>query len=153
MRVWRICREAYAEDPLSGKGGLYASGRWHRKGTLIVYTSGRLSLAALELFVNVNREVMPADLVQVEIEIPREVAIEEVKPGALPADWRATPAPVALQDLGADWLRRQERAVLRVPSAVIPEENNYLINPAHSDLRRIAPVGVLPFSMDTRLIP
>jgi RES domain-containing protein len=151
VRVWRLCRERYASDPLSGRGSVSAPGRWHPRGLRIVYTSATLSLAALEMLVHCDLASLPDDLVQVEIEIPATVSVETVDPMRLTPAWRTYPAPPELAAFGGDWLREGRTAVLRVPSAVVPEEWNLLIHPAHPRAARIRAVGRKPFSFDVRL--
>lgn len=151
MRVWRICRRAHANDPLGGRGGLYAPGRWHPRGIRVVYTSATLSLAALELLVRVDRDPLPPDLVQIEIDLPDDLPLEQVKPGRLPSNWRRYPAPAVLQRIGASFVERGKSAVLRVPSAVIPDEDNFLLNPAHPDIGRVRVAGRRAFVLDPRL--
>ncbi len=153
MRVWRICRRRYAGDPLSGRGGLAVSGRWHTRGRRVTYTSGSLALAALELLVHADGAELPDDLVQIEIAIPDDLAQERIEASSLPRTWRRHPAPDALQRFGDDWLRRRKTLVLRAPSAVIPEEFNYLLNPLHPDARRLKVVGTERFVYDPRLAP
>ena len=150
MHVWRLCRKPYATDPIGGRGGLYASGRWHSRGTRIVYTSESLALAAWELYVHVDMKLAPADLVQIEIDVPDDLKVEEVDQRALPSDWHATPAPVTLQNLGNEWIDHGSTPVLRVPSAVILGENNYLLNPAHSEFSRFSVVELRDFQFDSR---
>ncbi len=152
MRLWRICRQNHAADPLSGRGGLFASGRWHPKGRRVVYTSSTLSLAALEILVHTDKDLVPADLVQIEIELPSDVTKETIDADALPRNWRRYPAPATLQRLGADWLDRGDTAVLQVPSAVIPHENNHLLNPLHPLAERIRVVTKRRFDFDPRLV-
>lgn len=151
MRVWRVCRRKHASDPLSGRGGLFASGRWHTRGRRIVYTSGSLSLAALELLVHADRAQLPADLVQIEIEIPDALGIRRVELDSLPRLWREYPAPAALQLLGDEWLSGLTTPALQVPSAVIPAEWNYLLNPEHPGAARATVVGTGEFAYDARL--
>lgn len=151
MRVWRICRRAHAADPLGGRGGLYFSGRWHPRGIRIVYTSATLSLAALELLVQVDRDLLWANLVQIEIDLPDDLPMERIEAGRLPSNWRRYPAPAALQRIGVGFIERERTAVLRVPSAVIPDEDNYLLNPAHEAIKRITPIGRRAFVLDPRL--
>ncbi len=151
MRVWRLCRKPHAREPLSGKGGSIVAGRWHEKGSRIVYTAGTLSLAALELLVHVGVNHAPSDLVAVEIVIPDDVEVGELPPSDLPRNWRDVPAPRRLQQLGTKWLRGRKSAVLRVPSAVIPAESNFLLNPLHPDASRIRVMGVTSFELDPRL--
>ena len=152
MRVWRLCQAGYAKEALSGEGGMRASARWHDQGTRIVYTSSTLSLAALELLVRTDRAYAPPGLVAVEIELPSSLDIERVTRSRLKAEWDAYPAPAFTRAFGSNWVAAMRTAVLEVPSAVIPRESNFLLNPAHPRFRRIRVVGRSPFSFDSRLL-
>lgn len=149
MRVWRISREKYWK--FDGEGASVAGGRWNSKGTAMVYTSATLSLAALEYLVNVGIEEVPVDLISISAEVPASVARREVGVEDLPAKWRAYPAPEKLAEIGTAWAKSLETAVLIVPSAVIPEEKNWLVNPRHPDARRITIAQKSAFSFDSRL--
>ena len=117
-----------------------------------VYTAAHLSLAVLEILVHVSAEEdLPVDLVAISADLPDELDLERVRLADLPADWRRTPAPPALPDLGAKWLAAARTAVLAVPSAVIPAETNYILNPAHPDFRRIVVRRAQRFDLDSRL--
>lgn len=151
MRVWRICGERYAAETLTGRGGLFTPGRWHTAGHPVVYASASLALAALEVLVHVDRDVVPTALVQVEIDVPGELPVVSIDAGFLPKGWRRYPAPPALRRLGDEWLAGRKAAVLQVPSAVIPSENNFLLNPQHPDLAGITVVTVARFAYDSRL--
>lgn len=153
MRLWRICREPYATDPMSGRGGLVVSGRWNTKGRRVVYTSETLSLAALEYLVHVDKGMVPPDLVTLEIDVPDTIKRTSTKIASLPKSWRTHPAPVALRRFGDDWLEKAATAVLRVPSALIPEEFNLLLNPEHPDSRSFKVVARGAFEYDPRLRP
>lgn len=152
MDVWRICRRRFARRPLSGAGGLHASARWHSAPRLIVYASQSLALASLEMLVHVDLDLPPDDLLALQIAVPADIAQAELRPAQLPRFWRRYPAPKALQSLGNAWLDQRETAVLRVPSALIPGEFNYLINPQHPDARHIRVVDRSRFTFDPRLI-
>lgn len=152
MRVWRICAARYAAETLMGRGGLLASGRWHSQGRPAVYTSASLSLAALEVLVHVDRDLLPPGLAQVEIEVPDDVAVLSLGVESLPEGWRRYPGPPELRELGDRWLAEGATAVLQVPSAVIPQEVNYLLNPLHPGISRVAVVSQAPFAYDTRLL-
>jgi RES domain-containing protein len=117
----------------------------------MVYTAGTLALAALEVLVHVDHDIAPTDLAAIPIEIPKRVRIERIEIAALPPHWRATPAPEQLQQLGTAWARRGAALLLRVPSALIPEEYNYLVNPAHSAVKRLRVGEPRPFIFDLRL--
>jgi RES domain-containing protein len=152
VQVWRILRRRYLREALSGRGGLAVAGRWHSRGRLIVYTSESLSLSALEVLVHTDPDVIPPDLMSVEINIPDDIRISTMQLRTLPTRWRRYPAPRLLQVLGNKWLDARKTAVLQVPSAVIPGERNYLINPSHPDARRIRVVAAARFAFDSRLI-
>ncbi|MCP3978025.1 MAG: RES family NAD+ phosphorylase [bacterium] len=153
MRVWRICRKTHSTDTLTGRGGLFASGRWHSRGRPIVYASGSLSLAALEVLVHVDRTSAPADLVQVEIEVPDGLRVSRIAVRTLPRGWRSYPAPADLQRRGDDWLSKGATPVLEVPSALIPEESNFLLNPGHVDAGAFKAISSRAFAFDARLAP
>lgn len=106
------------------------AGRWHSRGRLIVYASESLSLSALEVLVHTEPDVVPPDLMSVEINISDEIRVSTMHIRTLPTRWRRYPAPRQLQVLGDRWLDAQKTAVLQVPSVVIPGERNYLINPS-----------------------
>ena len=152
MRVWRLCQAAYAKRALTGEGGLYSPGRWHLQGARVVYAAATLSLAALELLVRMDRAFAPTDLTAVEIEIPGSVEVERLPWSKLPAGWDAYPAQESTQQLGTHWVEAGKTAVLAVPSAVIPRESNFVLNPAHPQFRRIRAVETMPFSFDPRLL-
>ena len=151
MRVWRLCKIKHIA--FDGEGARRAGGRWNRRGTRVVYTSESLSLAALELLVHCEIALAPEDLVAVPAEVPDAIAREELSAADLPRDWRVHPAPEGLARLGTDWIRRGKTAVLGVPSAVVPAERNFLLNPAHPDFARIRVGRPEPFSFDPRLSP
>jgi len=92
------------------------------------------------------------DLVLTSAEIPNDIRKERVELSDLPARWRVSPSPEYLQSIGNDWIGRRLSAVLAVPSAVIPQENNYLLNPAHPDFKHIRINRPTPFSFDPRII-
>lgn len=152
MHVWRISPAKYAAQCLAGIGGLHVSGRWHHRGRPIVYTSATPSLAALEVLVHVDPGLAPPDLRLVEIDVPDALAIESCDPAALAPDWQAFPAPAALLDFGSAWLMEQRTPILRVLSAVLPIEHNYILNPAHPESSAVRIVRALAFSFDPRLI-
>jgi RES domain-containing protein len=117
----------------------------------MVYTAGTLALAALEVLVHVDHDLAPPDLVAIPIEIPKRVRIEKIEIAILPPHWRAIPAPEELQRIGSVWARRATTLLLRVPSALIPEEYNYLVNPVHPALGRLRIGEPKIFTFDPRL--
>jgi RES domain-containing protein len=150
--IWRLCRQRHADRPLDGEGARLYGGRWNYPGTAVVYTAGTLALAALEVLVHVDHDIAPTDLVSIPIEVPAGIRIEEISIVALPANWRDTPAPAQLQEMGTDWVHRATSLLLQVPSAVIPEEHNYLVNLTHPEVTRLKVGRPKPFTFDPRLL-
>ena len=147
MRVFRL--SPYPD--WDGRGGLLVGGRWHHRGTVVVYTSSTLSLALIELLVNLDPSAVPTGLRARAGDIPDTLAVERVDPKTLPRGWRKYPAPAALADRGTAWARRRATAVLAVPSAVVPQEWNYLLNPLHPDFGRVTLLAPEPFTIDPRM--
>ena len=151
MRIFRLCRRPFSRTPLDGRGGLLASGRWHTPRRLVYYASDSLALASLEILVHGEPDLLPRDLVAIEVNVPAGVKVEELDTRALPRSWRRYPAPAALNRLGNAWLDRNSACLFRVPSALVPSEKNFLINPAHPDARKLRVIGKTPFQFDPRL--
>lgn len=116
-----------------------------------MYTSATLSLAVLEYFVNLPAAAAPPDLVAVPAELPADLPMSSLNASDLPRGWRKYPAPDALADLGTRWVEEGRTAILAVPSAVVPHERNYLLNPAHPRFRDIQPGKPEPLSLDSRM--
>jgi len=116
-----------------------------------VFTSATLSLAALERFVNTDPDLEPDELVAIAVDIDPNVIVETVAVADLPADWRTFPPPPALALLGERWLRTATSVVLSVPSAVILNERNFILDPAHADFDRLTIHPSEPFSFDPRM--
>jgi RES domain-containing protein len=95
--------------------------------------------------------LLPSDLVHVEIQVPDDTEMERIDARKLPSDWRVTPAPPSLQRIGADWIDRHASAVLVVPSAIVPQEDNYLLNPEHPAASQFRIVAMDRFVLDPRL--
>jgi RES domain-containing protein len=149
MRVWRLCRRAHTA--FDGEGARLAGGRWNRRGTPVVYVSQSLSLAALELLVHADAALLPDDLVAIPAEIPDALKIESVDASDLPRDWRRYPAPESLAERGTAWARAARSPALSVPSALVPNERNFLLNPAHPDFGKIRAGKPERFALDGRL--
>jgi RES domain-containing protein len=147
--VYRIGRTKHARD-LTGEGARLYGGRWNRRLTACLYTSESRALAVLEYTVNVNIDDIPRALSITTLDIPvhslRELAVKE-----LPGDWMEAPAPTSTKEFGTALLQHAEYLVLKIPSAVIPAEYNYIINPAHKDSGKVAIVEVQDFVYDIRI--
>jgi RES domain-containing protein len=150
MRFWRICRRRFAADSASGEGARLYGGRWNSRGLHVVYASTSLALAAVEVFVNLEPNLRPADLVSIEGEIPESVAIGRVELKMLPAQWHET-RDESLRQFGDDWIRSGRSVALLVPSAAIRGEWNVLLNPAHPDFARVRLHDPEPFAFDLRM--
>lgn len=148
--AWRITTRRDPRAAFDGEGARLYGGRWNRPGTRLVYAAEHLSLAALELFVHLDPEDAPRVLFRFRVEVPDD-AIEVLPRGRLPPRWRAYPAPPATAAIGTDWARRREQLALLVPSAVIPEENNVLLNPEHPRFDRLDLGSGEAFSLDPRM--
>ena len=144
MVLWRISRHA----DLSGVGGLRASGRWHGAGQPVVYLSESPSAAQLEVCVHTAANDVPADFTLLRIEGP-DAAMRTVAAEELPASWQ-TQLEVT-RDVGTDWLRKRETALLRAPSAIVPWTVNYLFNPLHGDAKRFRIAEALVYPFDERI--
>ena len=142
MELWRIAREAHAA--LEGEGARLYGARWTPRGTPAVYAASHLSLAALEYLVRIDAEDAPDDLVALHISVPDDVTELAWSPSSLPPDWRQTPPPPECQEIGAEWARTGEALLLRVPSVLVPEESNVLVNPLHPDAVGVRVVGSRP---------
>jgi RES domain-containing protein len=149
VRVWRISRKEYAA--FDGEGGRITSGRWHHRGFPVIYTGGSLALAAIEFFVHLPSGISLTGFVAVSADMPARLRIESVDMTKMPAHWRNPESGEALRDAGTEWLRARTSAVLCVPSAVIPVESNYLLNPGHKDFKRIRINPPEPFEFDYRM--
>jgi RES domain-containing protein len=152
MFVYRISKKKYSA--LDGTGGLYSGGRWHQKGNLVVYTSEHASLAAWEKLVHVTSlENMPENLLLIKIEIPEISKIQTVPRRVLVQGWDGFPFVPETIDYGTSFLRSMEFLVLKVPSVVIPEEFNIILNPNHPGFHECNVVSKRPFLFDKRIYP
>jgi RES domain-containing protein len=146
-----VLRKTYARAPFDGEGAYRYGGRWSSPGTRLSYTSEHQSLAMLEYFVHLDVDDPPEDLVLAVAEVPDDLARERVQTSNLPANWRESAAPPELAWLGDEFVQRGENCLFLVPSILAPDENNWLINPAHTAYRRIVVRELEPLSYDPRM--
>lgn len=151
MRVFRLSREKYAYQ-LNGIGASKFGGRWNTKGTEIVYTAESRALAMAEVAVHLNLTWLPRDYMMVEVHIPDKIGIDTIKPGKLPDNWSEHPPNSRTQHLGDQFTNDKKDAVLKVPSAVVQGDFNYLIDPHHHSFKDISIIDAQPFPFDKRLI-
>lgn len=153
MRVFRIERKKYVKSTLSGIGASMTSGfRWNSEYTRLVYTSQSRSLALLEIAVHLDlSDDLPTDRVMVEIDVPDKLLIQSIDIKDLAKNWKSFPPHPSTQKLGDNFVLNSKTAVLKVPSCIVPEEFNYLINPLHADSKDIKVISVVPLVIDQRL--
>ncbi len=137
IRVYRIVRKPYSKTPLDVEGSFRFGGRWSSPGTRIAYTAEHLSLAMIEYFVHIDANDPPKDLVVVAADIPDNVSRVVLKEHEVPYDWRRVPAPPGLAAIGDSFAAHRKSAILVLPSALVPSESNWLINPLHPEFARI----------------
>jgi len=147
MLVYRITKAMYA-DRLVASGG---AARWNSRGQFVIYTAATRALACLENVVHRGSEGLSSTFRVMVIDIPDTVRIETIDPQTLPEDWIDYQQYKTCQPLGGEWLNSNRSAVLRVPSAIIPNEWNYLLNPAHPDFSGIRLLQTEPFIFDPRI--
>jgi len=148
MEVYRLAHARFAD--LSGKGGLYGSGRWHHKGHPILYTASSRALAALERFVHESASTLPP-LKMLTLWLPDHLSIDRYTEHQLPDGWDQLPDTEASRDFGAHWLQQNQHAALQVPSAIVRGDYNLIINPLHPQVRELKVVEEVDFYYDQRL--
>lgn len=150
MRIWRICRARHAGEAFSGHGARLYGGRWNSPGVPMVYASSSLALAAIELFVHLEPNQQPDDLVYLAAQLPQGEPAQRLEPQQLPAEWR-TDDFAALRSLGDNWIRAQRSLAIGVPSAALTMECNVLVNPLHPAIAGIKVEPPQPFQFDARM--
>jgi len=150
MIVFRLSKSKFAND-LSGKGAEKSGGRWNSKGTALVYTSESRALCTTEIAVHTPLGNLPLDYQLISIEIPENIHIQEIASADLPADWKSIPHVYSTQAIGDKFVADGIYPVLKVPSAVVQDEFNFQINPAHTDSHFVRIKIIEPFNFDERL--
>jgi RES domain-containing protein len=148
--VWRITTARFADSAFSGEGARLFGGRWNRKGLPLVYTAESRSLALLEMLV--QDDPLRARYVLIPARIPADVSQTTLNVADLPEDWRSLSERDALQTIGNAWIQGGAHCVLSVPSAVVPAERSFLINPAHPDFIKIVIDPPEALETDMRLL-
>lgn len=157
VQLWRIATDTpdYTADDLSGEGAKSTGGRWNRAGVAVVYTATNISLACLETVVNLNAGGLPLNRYLVRIDVPdavwKKARILTAK--TVPVGWDAIPKGKVSLDAGAKWLSgKKSPALLLVPSVIVPEEANVLINPSHPDAKDITAIKIRKWTYDARVL-
>lgn len=153
--VWRIATETlnYSADDLTGTGAKVTGGRWNRPGTALLYCAENIALASLETFVHFNASTLPLNRYLVRIDIPDDVwnAAVVLTATSAPVGWDAIPTSKVSLDAGDAWAASAVSALILVPSVIVPEEHNVLINPIHAHAKTITASKVRKWQYDARM--
>lgn len=149
--AWRLTKTRFAGAPLNTDGARLYGGRWNSPGVSVVYFAESVSLAVLEVLVHLEaaRFLESYSLVRIDFD---ESLVRTLTPAELPSTWGDYPAPEQAQAIGDAWVDSSESPLLKVPSAVIPFEHIFLLNPAHPGTADIAVAQPVPFRLDPRLM-
>jgi RES domain-containing protein len=147
---WRIVKARYAAAAFDGEGAKRSGGRWNSPGRRVIYTSATASLAILEILAHLGSARALTAWVLIECRFEPQL-MTSIDPSTLPPQWQRYPAPAGVQTLGDRWIEAGISAVLAVPSVLVPQEKNYMLNPAHPDFARIEILPAVPFALDARL--
>ncbi len=147
MTLYRIARREYVND-LSGIGAMLFGGRWNMKGVKAIYTSGSVSLAVLEIIANLSADKIDLGFYVAEIDYPDKHPIQTID--ALPEQWNAYPYTYQTIKIGTEFLKSNQLC-LKVPSAIVNTEFNYILNPSHPDFLDIRIKDISPLILDKRL--
>lgn len=155
VAAWRIATDtpSYIAEDLTGAGAKTTGGRWNRAGTAMIYCASSIALACLETVVHLNAGALPFNRYLVRIDIPDDVwaGAQVLTAAKAPVGWDALPSGKVSLDYGESWIARKKTALLLVPSTIVPEEANVLINPAHADAARIAAAKLRRWLYDPRI--
>jgi RES domain-containing protein len=151
MFVYRITKKEHSS--LDGLGGMFGPGRWHEKGNLVIYTSEHASLAAWEKIVHAATfENLPDNLLLIKIEISDGIEIQTVPQKVLVKGWNSFPFVRETVNYGTSFLRKKENLALKVPSVIIPDEYNIILNPLHPDIQACKVIYTARFIFDKRVL-
>ena len=152
MEVYRLTRRRFAgKNPFAGEGSFLFGVRWSSIGTRVCYAATHRSLAILEYRAHIDQAFMPDDLVIATLQIPEQIVITPTP--VLPEDWQEYPAPASLRRIGDRFIAEGKAALMLVPSVLVPQENNVMLNPLHPDAKRMRRKRrLVPFAYDPRLL-
>jgi RES domain-containing protein len=148
--LWRVIKRTHLSTAFDGKAAARFGGRWNSPGRRAVYASATKSLALLEILVHLDVGAPLPRLVAFSFTVDDRL-VERVPDDRLPRQWRTSRGVPATQRIGDEWLATTRTLALAVPSAIVPEEWNYLLNPAHPAFARLRFGRGLPFLLDPRL--
>jgi RES domain-containing protein len=145
--LWRLYRAQHGPG-LDGLGGLFSDGRWHLRGRRVVYFGASAAIVVLERLAHTDPDLLPTDLRLGYFEFSE--AVSEVKVEELPGDWLRDEN--ATRRRGEDWRSGNSSCLLMVPSAILPEESNFVFNPLHHEAKHLRLIRERAFQFDPRLI-
>jgi RES domain-containing protein len=151
VKAWRISKKRYAKNAFDGEGAYRYGGRWNSPGVRVVYLSSSPALAALEVLVNAADAQLLQTIPYVAIAVEFDESLV-TRPERLPKNWKDDPPPKSATRIGDAWVMSAASLLLEVPSAVIPFENNYLLNPAHPAMGSLDIGKPQAFGFDPRLL-
>ena len=143
---YRIVKRKYLDSAFDGEGARIYGGRWNSKGMQIVYTSNSLALCSLEIFIHLPSYRLLTEYIYMTISFDSELVTKV----SLMDGWDERPVSKIAQTIGDQWVEESQSAVLRVPSVLMPDGHNYLININHPDFNNIRIGKPLPLQFDTR---
>lgn len=146
-----MVKKRYAGSAFDGEGARQYGGRWNSPGVPLVYASGTRALCLLEILAGLG-SVRPLPSYVLIPAIFDDALVLPVTSNHLPPDWRKSPPTPSTQGIGDSWADQGTSAVLRVPSAIVPDEHNYLLNPAHPDFRLVQIGPSEEITIDSRLL-
>lgn len=150
LTLWRIAKTRHAATAFDGEGARQNGGRWNSVGVRVAYASQSAALACLEVMVGLQKSSLLSAYSLLSARVD-EARVEILPAEALPENWRNHPPAPESQAIGDRWVAEQRSLVLRVPSAIIDGEYNYLLNPAHRDFKTVTISAPVPFAIDPRL--
>ena len=150
LKAWRIVKTAYQGKAFTGDGARIYGGRWNSRDIPMIYTADSLALASIETIVNLPSPKLLEDFVRIPVRFNSKL-VEDLPPSKLPKEWKSRPASPHTKIIGDNWAKEQRSAVLKVPSVVVPEEFNYLLNPAHPAFKKIEIGKPVIYHFDPRL--
>jgi RES domain-containing protein len=150
LTAWRICKKSHSKTAFDGEGARRFGGRWNNPGTTVVYVAESQSLAALEMLVHLHSPDLLGKYVLIPVEI-EESLIVRVDRTSLPKNWRSDPGPVEVKSIGDEWAQSGKSVALCVPSTLVPDESNFLLNPRHAEFSTLRVGVAVGFQFDGRL--
>jgi RES domain-containing protein len=150
MIVYRLSAKAYSKD-LSGYGAEKSGGRWNSQGIPVLYTAASRALAVVEIAVHTPLGIIPLNYFLTAIEFPDDVSMTKITIADLSKNWNKNPFIKDTQEIGNDFIRKNTHLVLQVPSASVPGDHNYLVNPRHPDFKNVHVISSEAFEFDLRL--